>query len=607
MLTSNKIITRFVIVYFLFFISICISIAYTEYKFFDQIVFNNYVWSKILTESFKNSIIIVFIGILFKTFLNFLRKDREYDPHNRESENKILRSEVWANYITVILFSLTLLPLRTIVTTYYLGSDSTYFTLAFVHFDTPIKILISITVIFFFVLFLYKKYSLNLKQIIVICILLALPPTYNIINTQNQNFDVLETRLISIKNALLIGDNTTLINEKIGKEMEPLAEKLLRVARNDTELAIANEWMAETKIMLGDFESALKHNSKSLSLNEYSPESYFTKSRILMETGDFNDALLAAEKCLSIAQRMAVSINKATIEEGRCESQIALIYHFRDSKNGTKKDDLLNAKKHMERAISIDPEQIFYKSALTEILISYAIYHHSLGQYESALKILNPLIEKGDLYKNGYLLSKEYSIRGAIKSNLGDKAGALADLEKSIEIYPEDNKPQYAEIALVYYSNLEYKKAIDYFEKALNLDIENKKKPSNMELLLNQMNIHAETNNKSKIIDTYTRMISINPNNFELYAGRANAYSEDEDHAKAISDFEKVITLLPEHSNLENEYQTSIAIEEFYLGKYGEMCKRLRTIYPDPNNTVSLEVKNTNGGYDDISKKCTFK
>lgn len=565
---------RFIIIYILFAFSIAISIAYREYTLFNTFVFNQYVLSKIFLGALNNTIIAFITTRIFWFCFAFLHINRQYDPHSRAEEEAILHNDIFAKIITIILFSITLLPLQTIVTTSYVGADGIFLRLDFIHFTMSVKIISSIILIGAFMVFLFKKYQPSIKNTIIIFCLLALPPTYNIISTQYQNFDRIERQFSQLKSTGLLGYNVGIKNVELGEKMKPLAEKLTKIARTDSEKATANSAMASTELELGNYEQALEYNKKALAINEYSVTSYMTKSIIYRAMEDPDSALLAGQRCLVIAQG-----KQDKLHEGRCESELALAYGDRSRKNKEKinKDDLAKAEMHIKMAIALDPEQIFYKSALTEIYISWAFYYcDDQKDFKKAISILDELIAKNDQYKDGYLMSREYAVRGYIKGQAGNYEESIIDMKKSLEIYPEDNKGVYHDIGNQYDNLGKTDEAIEWYEKSIAFDPENKDRFSNQTTLDEILSIYYRGSmdkwDRNKVIETITRLLVFRPNDTELYAMRSRMYSEISEFDKAIADSYKLVEINPENYN---DWWSLISLEHFSK-RYEGMCKHIK-------------------------------
>lgn len=570
-------------IYLLFVVSIAASIAYTEYTVFHTLVFNQYVIGKILLESLQNTLLALITAKAFLFTLSYLHINRKYDVHSKEEEKDLINNDTFATILVIVLFAVTLLPLRTIVATSYIGGDGVFLRLAFVHFDTNVKIFVSLILIGVAMTYLVIKYRPNTRNIIIVFCILALAPTSNIIATRYKSFDVTEAQLRQMYNRS-IGDGQIVDTEQ-GEKMRPLAERLMRTARTDSERATANSWMVDTEISLGNFEKALEYNEKALEIHEYSATSYIDKSYVYRAMGDPEKALVAARRCLTIAEEKQNTDNQA-----RCESEIALNYtslgtDIHEYKN---KDDLVQAKAHIDKAIALDPEQLFFRGKQREIQVYLATVETEAGNYAKAISQFDEILaenERTQGYRHEFISSLTLSRRGLAKIKSTDFSGAIKDLEKSLEMFPDDDKTALFNIAGAYTDLGDMEKAIEFYEKSLLLDPESKRSAvTNKDILLREISIYQYLDNLGKLERAYTRLLEIDPNNGSIYGERGfYIYGNTGEYEKALNDYKRSVTLDPGGEF----YKFMKADTESRLNRKEEMCRTLKTI----NVSAILEYK----------------
>ncbi len=419
--------------------------------------------------------------------------------------------------------------------------------------------------------------------------LLALPPAYNIITTQYKSFEATQAKLATIQNVAQYDFNDTSIREEAGKKMEPLAQRLLNTATTQYEKGAANACMSETQTLLGDFNKALEYNN--IAIKEYeSAFAYKARSSIYRKMKDFKNALPAAENCLKIA------IKKSNIDmESRCEGELSLVYHFWGiEKDFIDENDFIQAKKHIERAIALEPEPLFYEIGLVDIEISHNRYYLKKGKYVQALEQLNTLIAENNQHDDGYVLSREYENRAIVKSHMSDHVGAEADWAKSIEIYPDDTKSTYNNMGNEYARINETKKSIMAYEKALLSDPNDVHTPKSKSITDYLAVMYQNAGDYTALELLYTRMIDHNPNEAQTYADRAYfVYSNKKQYDKALVDYEKSLTLDPN-----NQFNRLMkASTEFYLNKIGDMCTDIKKV--DVSQIPDFEFS-----YESLIKEC---
>lgn len=590
---------RFIIIYILFAFSIFISIAYNEYTVFNKFVFNNYVLEKIFGNALTNTAYMFVASRIFWYCFAYLNISKEPDVHSKEYEKSILQTDIFARILVVVLFSITLLPIRAIVRASYIGDDGTFLRLDFVHLDTNTKIIVSLLLIVTFLFFVYKKYKPNIKNMIVIFCLLLLPPGYNIISTQNQNFDKIGSEISAIENSDISGASD-LINHDIGTRMKPLAEKLLSIAKNDEERAIAYVRLSSAEKNLGNTDLALEYIKKSLRLNEYSASTYIGEAQILRSIDDFDNSLIASNRCLQIATEKSLNQMQA-----KCESEIAFAYKYMGQRRNAYKNlkNFLDAETHMRNASNFDPEQIYYKKGIIDILTDEATYYENTAHdYPKALEILNKIISTGDKSREGMDLSRAYLVRGSVKSDMKDHEGALSDFNESMAIY--SFKATQASIGREYLIMGDNSNAIINYDKAIAMDPKNEAMIKNQELINTEISLYYVMGDNQKVIDAYDRLISLEPNNPNYHSGKANTFNEMKDYKNALISFNRAYELNTNPIWKEDSLQ-SIAVTYYYLNNIPQMCSTLVRASSEFNRgTYSIEVKDSKGEYSDIVKLC---
>jgi tetratricopeptide (TPR) repeat protein len=208
-----------------------------------------------------------------------------------------------------------------------------------------------------------------------------------------------------------------------------------------------------------------------------------------------------------------------------------------------------------------------------DILMSQALDDYNSHNYTESVKKLNLFLERKDL--SDKKLSNAYAVRGEAKVALGDNKGAMNDWKKSLEIYTDDNKNVYADIAQTYQNIGDYSKSIEWYEKAIDFDPENTKHPANEDILFSEASIYQIGTDFKKLETTYNRILLINPKNSQVYADRASlVYGNTHEYDKALKDYTKSLELNPNNAfNLLMKANT-----EFKLGKTKDMCNDIYKI-----------------------------
>jgi tetratricopeptide (TPR) repeat protein len=124
----------------------------------------------------------------------------------------------------------------------------------------------------------------------------------------------------------------------------------------------------------------------------------------------------------------------------------------------------------------------------------------------------------------------------------GDFAKAVTDLEKAINLNPNDDDiysklGEMHSTTLIENPYLNYKKAIEYYRKAIKL------KPKEIRYYAARAHIFEKVKNYKEAIDDYSTLIELQPIE-RYYQARAENYLVNNNYESAIKDFTKAIELL---------------------------------------------------------------
>lgn len=119
-------------------------------------------------------------------------------------------------------------------------------------------------------------------------------------------------------------------------------------------------------------------------------------------------------------------------------------------------------KQEYDKAYNTFREAATYNPLKPDIYHYLAIIKTQRKDYEGALRLIDKAI---DVEEDAMFLN----FKGAIQSELKDDEGAIKTLKRAIEIEPDFITP-YSNIASIYMYKAQYPEAIEYFDKAINLD-----------------------------------------------------------------------------------------------------------------------------------------
>jgi tetratricopeptide (TPR) repeat protein len=116
---------------------------------------------------------------------------------------------------------------------------------------------------------------------------------------------------------------------------------------------------------------------------------------------------------------------------------------------------------------------------------------------------------------------------------------AIECYEKAIELNTPDLAGTFNDMGLAYIGKLDYDKAIECYKKAIELEL------NFAEAYFNIGNAYIEKLDYDKAIECYEKAIELNPDLKVVYTNMGIAYEEKQNHGKAIECYEKAIELEP--------------------------------------------------------------
>ena len=108
--------------------------------------------------------------------------------------------------------------------------------------------------------------------------------------------------------------------------------------------------------------------------------------------------------------------------------------------------------------------------------------------------------------------------------------------------YTEYSADDYFYLGLTCQQREEHKKAIEYYDKAIEIN------PQDADTYHNRGYVKADSGNHTEAIQDYNKAIEINPQDTDAYYNRGNAKADLGNHTEAIKDFDKVIEINPQYA-----------------------------------------------------------
>ena len=207
-------------------------------------------------------------------------------------------------------------------------------------------------------------------------------------------------------------------------------------------------------------------------------------------------------------------------------------------------------------------------------LLKETKYNEAIDYFTKAIK---------DFGKDNPIAAEAYSNRGIAKRYKGDYDGAIADYNKAIELFTDNNdKARTCNNRGISKSEKgDYDGAIEDYTRAIEL------KPDFAAAYINRGNAKDDKGDYDGAIEDYTRAIELNPDYAKAYNNRGNAKNDKGDHDGAIADYNKAIELKPDYANAYNN--RGIAKDELkdYDGAIADYSKAIE-LYTDDNDKVEV-------------------
>lgn len=206
------------------------------------------------------------------------------------------------------------------------------------------------------------------------------------------------------------------------------------------------------------------------------------------------------------------------------------------------------------------------------------------SDYKGAIKHFN------DAISNGIDLGQTYHLRGLSKKYIDDFKGAVIDLSKVIDSFPE-----YAEIFEAYYirGKIRYHKldnidgALEDFNEAIKL------KPKDADIYVSRAILKNSIEDNDGAMADYNKAIELNPKDAETFFSRALLHMSPENYLEAIKDLDMVIKL-----GLSNDDSVSMFDAYSMRGTSKLLLTNYEEAIKDFDKAIELEPENGKAYFD---------
>ena len=224
--------------------------------------------------------------------------------------------------------------------------------------------------------------------------------------------------------------------------------------------------------------------------------------------------------------------------------------------NNTKYLNYDKAIKDYKAILALNSSNInyFFKAIILYLKLVYIGKNEIQDEIDSdAKKYLNSIIfycekvEKLELNfnQNNYHTRIFFQVRGEAFYCLKEYKKAIENYNKAINL-GLDNSNFYSKRGESYYHLKEYEKSIEDYSRAISLN------PNNAVYYKRRGDSYYNLKEYEKAIEDYSRAISLNPNNATYYNKRGKSYYDLEKYEKAIEDFSRAISLNPNNDTYYN-------------------------------------------------------
>lgn len=216
-------------------------------------------------------------------------------------------------------------------------------------------------------------------------------------------------------------------------------------------------------------------------------------------------------------------------------------------------------------------EHRLYLPSFGFFLIVVYVFHQMIKQEKILMAVLTALvvtgsiltIQRNSVWKTPVVLWQDVIKKSPQKSrgylNLGkayldrsDYRLALTYLNKAIQIKPQ-NYDAFNYRGLLLYRQGLHSMAVDDFTRAIDID------PTRTTALVNRGNVYRKTGQYTLALSDMNQAITKSPQDFRAYVNRGNIFAKMEMFEQALDDFRKVIKLQPHYlevyKNIGNVYE----------------------------------------------------
>jgi len=228
----------------------------------------------------------------------------------------------------------------------------------------------------------------------------------------------------------------------------------------------------------------------------------------------------------------------------------------------------------------INPKGALYMAeALGELLEDYQLKEKLQYETKEYLEMTSPELAKAFYIKDSSKNINKYFTLGNDYTKKKEYDKAIEAYQKAIEINP-NNAWAYNNMGLCFYHKKEYDKAIEAYQKAIELDPNYARAYNNMGLCF----YHKKEYDKA--IEAYQKAIELDPNYAKAYNNMGLCFYHKKEYDKAIKAYQKAIELVPNYARAYRH----MGIINAYKKEYDKAIEAYqKAIELDPNYALAYD------------------
>jgi len=337
------------------------------------------------------------------------------------------------------------------------------------------------------------------------------------------------------------------------------------------------------KEAIADYTEAIRLKTEAIRLDPKYDENYYSRSQVRQELGDLQGALADLNEAVrldpddvgNLRERGDIRRQLKDYQEAIADytEAIRLKPDFADAYNARGlayhlQEKYPEAIKDYSEAVRIYPKPFYYGNR--------GEAHRLQGDYQEAITDYTEAIGlKPDF-------ADAYNARGLAKAEIGDKQGAIEDLQKAAQLFREQGNDDAYQVAQTKIREIQgisnkredYQTAIAEYNEAIRLA------PQNAFAYNLRGNAYFAQENYQQAIKDYTQAIRLNPKFAVAYSNRGNIYYELEEYKSAVSDYTEAIRIKPDDADFYFKRGDARDQSEDYSGAIADYTEAIR-LKPD--------------------------